>query len=319
MDMRTTTLGSTTSMLNYITSGESRYYKLAEMASSGLKLTTPSENPNGARTVLNINSKLSQLDSYKNNMELAQNELDVSDNTFSSLTDAIQAASDLATQAANGTYSSQDLANFKTQIDQIMANVTDLANTQYNGNYIFSGTSTGTPAYNIVTDASGTITSATYQGTPSTGDYERSVQVADGVSLSINTTGDQLLGSYTAGSPATGSGLLYTLGTLSAALGSGNIHTSEPSVSSSIDSLTNDLDTVLAQQTKFASVSQRFVMTQSSNDTMTTQLKSSRSDLQDADLSQVLTDLTAQKTALQATMSVTSQLLSGVSLLDYIK
>ena len=350
---RTTTLGSSTSMLNYIKSGESNYYKLAEEASSGLKLTTPSDNPTGARTVMNINTKLSQLTSYSDNMSLAQNELDVLDNTFTSINDSIQSASDLATQASNGTYSSTDLNNIKTQINQIMANVTDLANTQYNGNYIFSGTSTSTPAYKIVTDASGSITSATYQGTPSTGDYQRSVQISDGVSIPINTTGDQVFGSYsntsaTAAAVAgdvdgttttttngittsvtikldgagnkttttqTGSGLLYTLGTLSTALGKADT----TAVASSLDSLSNNSDTILASQTQFASVSQRFVITQSANDTMTTQLKSSRSDLQDADLSQVLTDLTAQQTALQATMSVTSTLLNGVTLLDYIK
>jgi len=325
MDIRTTTLGTSTSMLNYITSGESKYFKLSEEASSGLKLTLPSEDPTATRTVLNINTRLSQLSSYANNMSLAQNELDVSDNTLTSISTAIQNANDLATQAANGTYSQKDLDNIRTQINQIMSNVTDLANTQYNGNYIFSGTSTTTPAYKVVTDASGNITSATYQGTPSTGDYQRNVQIADGVSLPVNTTGDQVLGSYTASSAgppavaATGSGLLYTLGTLSEALGKGNVSTTVPSITSSIDSLTANLDTVLSAQTQFASVSKRFEMTTNSNTSMTTQLKSSRSDLQDADLSQVLTDLTAQKNALQATMSVTSQLLTGTSLLDYIK
>lgn len=322
--IRTTTLGSATSMLNYITTGESRYNQLAEEAASGLKLTKPSDDPTATKSVLNINTKLDQLGQYATNMGMAQNELNVLDDTFGSFTSAIQLATDLATQAANGSYSQKDLNNIKTQIDQIMANVTDLANTQYNGNYLFSGTSTSTPAFAVATDASGNITSVTYQGTPSTDTYQRSVQIADGVSIPINTTGDQLLGSYTAATvgppatPATGSGLLYTLGTLSAALAAGNTHGASPSVGSSIDSLNTNLDTILASQTKFASVSQRFEMTQNSNDTMKTQLKGSRSDLQDADLSQVLTDLTAQQTALKATMSVTSQMLKGQSLLDYL-
>jgi len=312
--MRTTTLGSTTTMLNYIKAGESRYNKLAEQAASGSKLTEPSENPTGAKTVLNINTKLDQLASYSQNMALAQNELDVLDNTFTSITDSIQFANDLATQGANGTYTQTDLNNIKTQIDQIMDNLADLGNTQFNGNYLFSGTSTSTPAYSVTTDALGNITNVSYNGTPSTDEYQRSVQISDGVNVGINTTGDQLLGSYDAGPPATGSGLFLTLGNLSTALASGD----RAGISSSLGSLSTDLDTVLASQAKFASVSQRFEMTESSNATMVTQLKGARSDLQDADLSEVLTSLTAQQTALEATMSVTAQMMKGTSLLDYL-
>ena len=313
--IRTTTLGSSTSMLNYMKTGESRYNKLAEEAASGSKLTQPSDNPTAAKSVLNINTKLDQLSSYSNNMATAQNELNVLDDTFTSITDSIQAANDLATQAANGTYTQKDLDNLKTQIDQIMNNVADLGNTQFNGNYLFSGTSTSTPAYSIATDALGNITGVTYNGTPSTDEYQRSVQISDGVNVGINTTGDQLLGSYSAGPPATGSGLLLTLGNLSTALASGD----KTTISSSLNSLDSDLDTVLANQTKFASVSQRFAMTENSNETMTTQLKGARSNLQDADLAEVLTNLTAQQTALQATMSVTAQMMKGASLLDYIR
>lgn len=71
-------------------------------------------------------------------------------------------------------------------------------------------------------------------------------------------------------------------------------------------------------RTTFASVSNKFELTESSIDAAVTNLTERKSELQDADLTEVLTDLSAQKLALEATYSVTSQLLSGLSLLDYM-
>lgn len=360
MLMRTTTLGTQTTMMNYIASGQSRYYELSEESASGKKLTKPSDDPSGAKNVINANTRLNQLSNYTDNMKLAQNELDVLDDTLSSLTNSVQNGIDLSTQAANGSYSTKDLSNIKIQIDQITQNIVDLANTQYNGNYIFSGTSTSTPAYTVTKDASGNITNITYNGTPSTGEYQRYVTISDGISVTVNTTGDQIFGDYTStsstSSAATGTvgttttfgvdgagnttittattvlnggtgqydttttvgtarGLLGNLMTVSASLAAGN----QAQISTTLDKLSNNLDTMTVARTKFAAVTQRFEITQSSIDTSTTQLKSYRSDLQDADLAEVLTDLSAQELALQATQQVTTKLLNQTSLLDYIR
>ena len=314
MQIRTTTLGTQTTMMNYISSGQSRYYHLSEEAASGKKLTNPSDDPSGAKNVINTNTRLNQLSNYTDNMKLAQNELDVLDDTMSSLTSSLQNAIDLSTQAANGSYSQKDLNNIKIQIDQTIQNMVDLANTQYNGNYIFSGTSTGTQAYTLTKDVAGNITDITYNGTPSTGQYQRNVTISDGISVGINTTGDQVFGDYHSVPAPTGTGLLGNLMTISNALAAGN----QATISANLDNLSNNLDTATVTRTKFASVTQRFEITQSSIDTSTTQLKSYRSDLQDADLAQVLTDLSAQELALQATQQVTTKLLNGTSLLDYL-
>lgn len=308
MEIRTTNLGTVTSMLGYITGTESKYYDLSQQVSSGKKFMYPSDDPTATRNVLNINNRLDQLSTYKTNMSYAQNELDVLDSTLSSATSVIQKATDLATQAANGTYSQKDLDGIKVQIDQILGGVIDLANTQYNGNYIFSGTATSTQTY--TTDAFGSIT---YNGTPSTDPYQRYVQISDGVSVAINTTGDQVFGSWD-GPTSTGTGLIGTLKTLSNALAVGN----RTAITNTIDQFGNALDDVSVARTNFAAVSNRFAMTGNSIDTAKTQLKASKSDLEDVDLAAVMTDLATQKLALQSTMSVTSDMLAGKTLLDYL-
>jgi len=323
MDIRTTTLNTAQSMTNYISKGESRYYELAQQASSGIKIAKPSDDPSASKQILDINSTLSGLNSYLDNMKTAQTELNTLDDTLSSVTDLIQKASDLATQAANGTYSQDDLDNIKTQIDEILNSVIDLSNTDYNGKYIFSGTATSTLTY--TTDVDGNIV---YNGTDtSTNAYKRYVTISDGVSVAINAKGDNIFGSYTEAipddpgtvgidetAPATGTGIIGTLKLLSNALAAGDID----EISASLNSLDNSLNTVSATRTTFASVSNKFELTESTIDAAITNLKSRKSDLQDADLTEVLTDLSTQKLALEASYSVTSQMLSKVSLLDYL-
>lgn len=308
MYLRTTTLGTNDLMTNYILSSESKYNDLAVEASTGKKVLKPSDDATATVNILNTNTKTNQLNGYLNNMKLAQNDLNVLDDSLSSTTTALQKANDLAVQASNGTCSPSELDNIKTQVDQILQNVLDIANTKYNGNYIFSGTKTSTETY--TTDAAGNIT---YNGTPQTGSYQRYVQIADGVQEQINVSGDQLYGSYDA-TTKTGTGIIGTLKSLSNALGSYD----NTGISSSLDSLTSDLSNVSAIRTQFAGVTNRFTMTTDSTNTMLTQLKSYKSSLQDADLSSVLTELSAQQLALKATMSVSSNVLSKTSLINYM-
>lgn len=355
--MRITTLGTSTTMLNYILGAESKYYDLSQEAASGLKVEKPSDDPSAAKSLINIKAQLSQLGGYLENMSTTQNELNVLDDSLSSLTDLINKATSLTTEAASGTYSDKNMDNIKVQVDQIVQSVVDIANTQYNGTYIFAGTAVGTKPYTVATDASGDITGITYNGIDFDGDYQRYATISNGVNVTINTTGDQVFGSYSQTAPVTnptqptdvagtqittttdadgnlvttavmtvisggnttvttgtGLGILGTLVGLSKSLGS---HT-QPSVGKALDGLNTALDVASVTRTKFASVSNKFEITQNSINTTVTQLTAYKSDLEDADLAQVLSDLTAQKTALNATYSVTSGLLSKTSLLNYM-
>lgn len=322
--MRVTTLQTSSSMIDYITSAQSKYNELSEQAASGLKVTKPSDDPSATQNIINVTTQISELNGYTTNMKTAQSELDTVDSTLASVTDLIAKANDYATQAASGTYNADNLATIKSQIDQIMQSVVGFANTDFNGTYVFSGNATSTKTYSTVTDASGNITSATYSGSAS-GEYERYVTISDGLSVPINAKGSDVFGSYTAatvGPPATaatGSGLLYNLGTLSAALGTvPQTAASAATISASITGFDANLDTVTATRTKLAAVSNRFEMTETSIKDTITNLKSYKSDLQNVDLAEVATELATAQSALNATYQVTSQMLTSNSLLKYI-
>lgn len=353
---RVSTIQQSNTMLGYITAAESKYNELSEEAASGIRVNDPSDDPNAVKKILQMNSKIEELNGYSDNISNAQSEVDTVSSTLDAVNELISKASDNATQAANGTYNVDDLKSVKSQVDQMIQSVFDLANTDYNGKYVFSGTATATPAYSITTDtATGNITSITYNGTK-TADYQRYTSISEGVSVPTNVKGSDVFGSYSlttttavatgaevAGTTttsstdangmkttvtktiaisggnvttttATATGLFGDLVTLSTALGANDSKT----ISSCISDLNSDLGTVTSNNTKLAAVSNRLDMTSDTIDETITNLKSYRSDLRDADLTEVLTDLATQENALKATYSVTSQLLSKTTLLDYL-
>jgi len=350
-------MGASNVLTEYLLNSASKYNKLSVEAASGKKVSKPSDDPTATVNILKTNSSLSKLSAYSDNIKSAKNELDVLDSTLSSLNDSIQNATDLATQAANGTYSQSDLDNMKTQVDSILQSVVSLSNTQYNDKYIFSGTATDTTSYGVTYDTQGNISNIGYWGTlTNDAGYQRDATISDGVTVPVNAAGDKLYGSYfsmTTTTPTTttdvtttttttttsgtgqtkttitsitvnddgttttatevGEGLMGTLVMLSQSLAKGDTG----GISASLDGLSNSLDTVSATRAQFASISNRLDLTQSSIDNATTQLTSYKSNLQDADLSQVLTELASAKLALEATYQVTSSTL-GLSLLKYM-
>ena len=105
-------------------------------------------------------------------------------------------------QANNQTYNGSSLKALKVEIDEIMKTMVDLANTEYNDNYIFSGANTKTLTYTI--NENGEII---YHGTPQDNpNYVRQTEVADGVFETINTTGDKVFGWYKEGQAQTENG-----------------------------------------------------------------------------------------------------------------
>jgi flagellar hook-associated protein 3 FlgL len=240
-------------------------------------------------------------------MSLANNELSVLDSTLAEYNKNLQRMNDLALQAANGTNNAQNLESIKQEVDEITKNLVSLGNTKFNGAYIFAGTNTTTPP--LQEDGNGGYT---YTGTPSTKDYQRYIQISDGIQVCINTTADTLFGEYdpVAG---TGSGAIETAMKLSEALGTGDTD----AIISSLDGLNAAMDTALQARSKFGAVSNQFEMTKNSIDVNMIQLKSFKSGLEDIDYTEAISQLLSQEYTLQATMAVSAKTLQ-TGLLNYI-
>jgi len=177
-----------------IQKNEANFNRLTAQLASGKKITSITDDPIGAVNVINTNRQLGQIETFNKNVEMGMKELQTLDDLLDLAGGYLSTAWNKATQANNQNYGVSSLEAMKVEIDEITKTMVDLANTEFNDNYIFAGANTKLLPYEIAEDGS-----VIYKGTPQDNpDYIRQTEVADGVFEVINTTGDKLFGWYTA-------------------------------------------------------------------------------------------------------------------------
>lgn len=181
---------------------QTNFNKLTAQLASGNKVIELTDDPIASVNVLNTTKQLGQIETFEQNVGMATAEISALDDLLDLANGYLSTAWDKAVQANNQTYTEGSLKALKVEIDEITKTMVDLANTQYNDNYIFSGANTKTLTYTMTEDGQ-----IIYNGTPhSNPDYVRQTEVADGVFEVINTTGDKVFGWYKDGQAQTEDG-----------------------------------------------------------------------------------------------------------------
>jgi len=152
--------------------------------SSGSSINKPSDNPAGAAQLVQITAQSSQVDSYQQSISSIGGQLSTADSTLDSVVAELQRAISLGVEGANGTLSETDRTGVANELTGIQAQLLSLANTSYQGQYIFAGTGITQPFVADPTQASG----VRYDGNSGT----NSVTIGNGYQLQVNLPGSQI-------------------------------------------------------------------------------------------------------------------------------
>ncbi len=115
--------------------------------SSGRTILEPSDNPFGASQVITLQSSLDGLTTYEKSAQSGISWLNTASGALSNINEVSQRVRELVVQAANGINNKADLENIADEVQQIAETVKQDADTQYAGQYVFSGTATATAPY----------------------------------------------------------------------------------------------------------------------------------------------------------------------------
>jgi flagellar hook-associated protein 3 FlgL len=151
---------------------------------TGSSINRPSDDPAGAAELIKINDLSAQVDSFQRSISNLSGQFSTADSTFSSVVTVLQRAISLGVEAANGTLSDADRAAVTTELTGIQSQLLSLANTSYQGQYIFAGTSTAQPFVLDPTQTSG----VRYTGNTGT----NHVTIGAGYQLQVNVPGSQI-------------------------------------------------------------------------------------------------------------------------------
>jgi len=181
-------------------------FQIERHINTGYEVNRASEAPSYSVTIMDSQHLKKEVSQYRLNLEAASTWMTASEEHMSSLTDILQRAKELAEQMATGTIESLEHRSAASEVENIIMDLVSLANSQVEGDYIFSGTQTDTAAISLtnqasnpaalVTDsATGHDTVMSFYRDPSTGLYHLQLTREElGSTASVSFPNDNTLG-----------------------------------------------------------------------------------------------------------------------------
>jgi flagellar hook-associated protein 3 len=159
---------------------------LQAQAATGSRLQAPSDDPFAAATVEAGTTQTNRLQSYLSNIDDVTGTLNASVSALQDVSSIFNQAQSIALQASQSTNGATADNALADQVDQLLKQLLADANTQSNGEYLFSGATTQTRPFVVTqSDALGNPGQVTYQGAAHT--------------IAASVAQDQVVGPYLSG------------------------------------------------------------------------------------------------------------------------
>jgi flagellar hook-associated protein 3 FlgL len=279
-----------------------------EQLSTGKKIVKPSDSPDQASMVTRFNTELARQTNYQSTLTQVETRLKSEETAMTSASDVLSTIKTLALQAANGTLAPADRQAIALQLGSLRDQLLSLANTQdSNGNYLFSGTRVGQPAFGA--DASG---QTVYQG-----DQGRmQVPVGDNRRMNLNMVGSDAFTSVVRDDGKGGKtavGFFQSLDDLVSSV-KNNDPTNMQRGISEVDNLSQGASLATAQ---IGSDLHVVDMQNSVLDSLVLNLKTVKSNVEDVDYTTAVTKMNKDQLALEAAQSSFAKI-SQMSLFKFL-
>jgi len=265
--------------------------------STGSKINKPSDDPEGAAQLVQINDLSSQVDSFQQSIGSVNGLLSTADSTLSSVTTALQRAISLGVEGANGTLNDSDRAAIAAELTGIQSELISLANVSYQGQFIFAGTAQTQPFV-----ASGSPSGVSYQGNTDT----NQVAIGADYNLQTNLPGSQVfLGS--------GGNVFQSIQDMITALQNNS------GIAATVTEVGNAANWISEQRVFYGNAMNQTNGQANYLNSEKTGLAQQEDNVSAADIASVATQFTADQTAASAALDAIGRLSQMGSLFDYLK
>jgi flagellar hook-associated protein 3 FlgL len=291
----------------------SRQTKLQNQAATGQRVQLPEDDPSAMRRVLQMQAQGASLDQYSANIATLKEATTLSYSAMKSLQTLNSRAGEIAINAG-GLTSQLDLNNLATEINDKLDEAVNAANTTFRGDYLFAGTKSDQPPFQVVKDADGKITAVNYVGnsdafTAEIGDN----MTSEAQPVGANTSGTGPRGLIT--DSRSGADYFNHLIQLRDDLLAGD----KAKISSTdMANIRNDEENIVYHVSHIGAIQSRLDAADSIAKDQSSANEQHISGLVDADLAQTLVKLNQVQTAYTAALQTGGSILSS-SLLDYLK
>jgi flagellar hook-associated protein 3 FlgL len=266
--------------------------------STGSRINAPSDDPAGAALLTQIQDRSTQTDSFERSITSINGQFQTADSTLSSVVTVLQRAISLGVQGGDGTLSATDRASIASELSGIKEQLRSLANTSYQGNYIFAGTAQAQPYVVDNTVASGVV----YQGNSGI----NQVAIGSGYQVQVNQPGLQIFN-------AAGADVFQSITDLITAV------TSNSAIATAVSAVRGAYDNVTTQRVFYGNALNLTDSQKTYLDSQKLDLSSQITSVAGVDVATAATQLANAETARSATLAAIGKALQTNSLFDYLK
>ncbi len=253
---------------------------------TGKRVNTVSDNPTGASQALALRATLVDNAQYQTNADAASSFLNASDGALGNATDALQQARTIAVQGASGTQTPETMQALGAQVSGLIRQLTQDANSDIHGKYLFGGTLTQSPPFQA--PATGADPTPAYVGN----NGAINAIVGKNNTLQLNTPGNQAF-----------SGAFKALQDLQTNLNSGN----QAAISASIGAVDAQVTAVSAVRANVGAKINDVTLLKQNLTRAQGEYQASDDNIESVDLAQAYVQLQSAQNVYQASLVTTSK------------
>lgn len=289
---------SVTSML----SQQTELAKTQQQLATGERLLSPSDDPDAATRILDLNHIIETTEQYQRNSDFANTRLALEETVLTDVGELLQRSRELSVQANNATMSANDRESLAFEVRANIGSLIQLSNSQdASGEYLFSGFQAETIPF--VDNGLGNFSYDGDQG-------QRSLQIGARRSVTVGDAGNEVFMKVDDGAGGVDSmfSMLYDFAT--------DLEANTPSATT-LTRLDSALDTVLNTRASIGARLNSVENQKTANESFSALLQQNRSELEDLDYAEAVSRFEQQLIALQASQQ-TFVKIEGLSLFNYL-
>lgn len=310
--MRVPTTTYTDTFTNDLNILRARQSALQQQATTGLRVTSASDDPAAMQRTLNFVADKTSAQQYNANLNALQDRSTQIYNALAALQTISSRVGEITT-SAGGTSPNTD--GLVADLNQMIDNALELANTKdtATGTGIFGGTSGSASPFVATRDSAGNVTSVSYSGNESV----NTVEIGKGAMISVDVPGANASASGAHGlftDARNGADFFTNLIKLRDDIAAGNTSTA---TGADTAALRKDSDNLLYQISNVGATQTRLNLTATTLQNQLSALDKNISDATSADLVQTLVQLSQAQNSYQAALQSGSKIMQ-LSILNYI-
>jgi flagellar hook-associated protein 3 FlgL len=302
--------------LNDVSAARARLARTQEQASSGLRINRPSDDPVGAGQVSQLEIESAALAQFKRVISGVRGRVAAVENALGETNDLLIRLRELAIQGANGTQDQATRRLIADEVASIHSALVSQANAQFGGAHVFAGFASSTLPFTTTGAFDPNGPSApliAWAGDPN----EVQVEIDEGMSTAVTLNGQRAFLGDANGDNVLDAGRENVFA-VAEDLWRGLVTNDPAAISATLTRIDAASAQISAERSQIGSVDAKLARAEQNVAKRIVDAELRTSNLRDADLAKVVSDMVQQEAALEAGLSAMGRLVQ-TSLLDFLR